>query len=251
MLPEAVINYEILPYLRPTERADLQSMILPPDQRVRSPLYALDTLSNEQFSALEEMLEAKRVMAAVDLGPWHTAQCARIRANLYNPARFVCGVRQLYEMLVTKDILGNGVPRYMSLLTMDLMLRQDAELEIDTGKPLPRNRLAYKLAWTAAGRLSNVSTPASSRRSSMSSVHVHEVVQWDEDEGEFLVQRFQENRDIQFAAMHARNRLRARRRARREVEAEMNSESSESDELVAPPAPRRLRRGEAGVVYQM
>lgn len=249
MLPEAVINHEILPCLRPTERADLQSMILPPDQRVRSPLYALDTLSKDQVSALEEIVEGKRVMAATNMGSAHTAQCLRIKANLYNPARFICGVRQLYELLIMNEIIGKGVPHYMSLLTMDLMLRQDAEFDIETdGVVSTRNRLATHLAWTAAGRISNISTPATSSRSSVASVG-------DDDDGWQLVDREdfdvvddnEAHRHQAAVVAHITRRLVRRRNAERQAIADDTESESDNE----PPAQRRRTDAGTQTEYHM
>lgn len=181
-LPANVINFEIFPYLSLPDRVDLQCLVLRHDERVCHGGAQLN-LTQEQLDNLKEITYGKIVMGTF-MSPSHVERCARIRANLYNPARFSCGVRQMYEMLSTHSVLGQHVPRYMSLLTLGLMKRQDDEFETDEGQPPSRNRLAYRLAWKAAGRFSNVSTPASSRRSSTSNQSWEEgdeEMMWDMD----------------------------------------------------------------------
>lgn len=256
MLPADVINKELLPCLTASERAELQSLILAPDERMRTEHHVHETLTNHDIARLNDVVCGKIVMGADWPGhPAHAVRCAQIKKNLYNPARFICGVRQMYEMLVTKAILGDKVPRYMSLLSMELMLRQDSEFQLDENMELPRDRLTYKLAWTAAGRFSNISTPVPSRRSSLSSITNVDEDGWlgfddliDHQDGfdvinEQDVMEFDARRTAQMARAHMLRRMGVPRhvsRRIRDAERAAGADVTDSeDDAATVPAPER------------
>lgn len=251
-LPAAVIIHGLFPFLTASERAELQSRILAPDERIRTEHHVLETLTDDEVTSLNDIVCGKTVMGADWPGhPAHAVRCARIKANLYNPARFICGVRQMYEMLVSKDVLGYKVPHYMSLLSMELMMRQDSEFQLDENMELPRNRLTYKLAWTAAGRFSNISTPLPSRRSSLSS-----ITNVDEDEDDWIHhedgfdvidERAVMEFDARLSAQHAREHMLRRMgvprhvsRRIRDAERAAGADVTDSeDDAATVPAPER------------